>query len=165
METKRINIMVDLETLSTEENPTVFQIAACSFDIETGEILSFFEKTADISCSSQLNVSGSTLKWWLNTNKELLADLVNKGNGSEEDMFKAFHSWLYTLVPQVPTDNGFKNIYLWGNGILFDNRIIQQKFKSFGLCHPILYRNDRDVRTIVDLALPLSGYKTEMDLK
>jgi oligoribonuclease (3'-5' exoribonuclease) len=63
-------------------------------------------------------------------------------------MFQQFHDWM---------GDGDKNTFLWGNGILFDNNFIRDKFTSFGMSYPIYYRNDRDVRTILELAVIKSG--------
>ena len=142
----RKDIMVDIETLGNKTNSTIFQIAAVSFDINTGDIISKFNKIADIEENDFLDVTGSTLKWWLKTNKELLSDLLHKGEGSTEDLLISFHKWL----KKQHTNND--DVYLWGNGILFDNKMIQHQFEEEGLEYPIFYRNDRDVRTIVDLA-------------
>lgn len=46
--TKRYDVMVDIETLGTGVNATIFQISAVLFDITTGERFSEFNKIADI---------------------------------------------------------------------------------------------------------------------
>jgi hypothetical protein len=154
----RKDIMLDIETLGTGSNATIFQISAIAFDIETGHQYSTFNSIADISKNKTLKADGSTLKWWLNTNKELLTELLNKGEESSEDLLNNFHTWLESQ------DKDNKNIYLWGNGILFDNKMIQEQFIDLGLEYPIFFRNDRDVRTIVDLAGKKLGI-TEKELK
>lgn len=142
----RIDVMVDLETLGTGPDSTIFQIAAIAFDIRTGKHLASFNKIADISknVSYEMNVSGDTLKWWLNTDKELLARLLNDGEGSSSELIVEFHTWL-TGVSTIG------EIHLWGNGILFDNNLIRTQMESQGLKYPVKYNKDRDVRTIVDL--------------
>lgn len=139
--------MTDIETLGTKSDSTIIQISAMAFDIETGETSFIFNQVADIEKNEEpLNVTGGTIKWWLNTNKELFASLVNSGTSSSEEVLKNFHEWLWDLTVQGA------DLYLWGNGILFDNKMIQQQFENLGLSYPIYYRNDRDVRTIVELA-------------
>lgn len=156
----RKDIMVDLETLGTGENATVFQIAAMSFDITTGEVSDSINLIGDIS-KFNLDVDGSTLKWWLNTDKELLTELLNKGTYDEYEMFDEFHTW---LLSQSESDD-MKDVYMWGNGILFDNAKLQTNLNGCsGLNYPIFFRNDRDVRTIVELATMKSGL-TEKELK
>lgn len=157
----RKDIMVDIETLGTGEGSTVFQIVATSFDITTGQVHDTYQSIGDIEQYPSLRVDGSTLKWWLNTDKELLTELLNKGDKDEYEMFESLHKW---LLSQTETGN-MKDVYLWGNGILFDNAKLQSELNSCsGLAYPIYYRNDRDVRTILELASLKSGL-TEQELK
>lgn len=146
---KRIDVMVDLETLGTGIDAVVFQIAAAGFDIETGKTLSEFNEFADISKLEKEDgtIDGGTLKWWLSTNKELFSVLINQGDAiTARGIFEEFHKWLLKL------QNDYERVYLWGNGILFDNAIIRHKLENYGLGYPIFFRNDRDVRTIFELA-------------
>ena len=161
-EIMRRDIMVDIETLGTGEGATIFQIAAMSFDIRTGYIYDSINLIGNIEKYESLKVDGSTLKWWLNTNKELLADLLNRGNITEYEMAQCFYNWLYK---QAGTDEHVDNVYLWGNGILFDNAKLQKFMNETGKLHyPIGYKNDRDVRTILELASMRTG-KTEKWIK
>lgn len=154
----RTDIMIDIETLGTGEGATIFQIAAISFDITTGQIKDTFEVVGDIEKYTSLNIDGSTLKWWLNTNKELLTDLLNKGVYEEYEMFASFCNW---ITNQSETGD-MKDVYLWGNGILFDNAKIQSELNSYSsLKYPIFYRNDRDLRTLLELASMKSGLSEE----
>lgn len=154
----RKDIMVDIETLGTSADATIFQISAISFDIKTGTYYSTFNKIANIEDNHSLKVDGSTLKWWLNTNKELLSELLNSGKGSSEDLLEEFYGWLKSQSEDM------KDVYLWGNGILFDNKMIQCQLEDEGWDYPIFYKNDRDVRTIVDLASVKLGI-SEKELK
>lgn len=156
-ELKRVDIMTDIETLGHKSDSTIIQISAIAFDIETGEHLETFNKVADITKNKNMRVTGSTIKWWLNTNKELLTELINNGEGSSDDILRDFYVWL--------TNIGNPNeLHLWGNGILFDNKMIQHQLELVAKEYPISYKNDRDVRTIVDLAGKKLGL-TEKELK
>ena len=150
---KRIDVMVDLETLGTRYDAAVFQIAAASFDIESGVIIDDFNAVADISKLTAEDgvIKGETLKWWLDTDKDLLAELVGNGTYSPRDLITVFHRWLDELTLE------YDDVCLWGNGILFDNAIIRHKFESYGYEYPIRYHNDRDVRTIFEIAQAKTG--------
>jgi hypothetical protein len=150
--------MTDIETLGTNSDSTIIQISAIAFDILTGEHLSAFNQIVDITKNKEMNVTGSTIKWWLNTNKDLLQELLNRGEYSSEQVLKNFHKWLRGL------NSGENEVYLWGNGILFDNKMIQHQLEQIGLDYPIYYKNDRDVRTLVDLTSRKLGI-TEKELK
>lgn len=145
--------MVDIETLGNKTDSTIFQIAAAAFDIKTGKITHSFSHIANIEENSNLKVTGATLKWWLNTDKELLSELLNKGEGSSDDLLRRLADWMIELTLHY-------DMYLWGNGILFDNKMIQQQLEAIGINYPIFFRNDRDVRTILELAAVKEGVST-----
>lgn len=152
---KRNDIMVDLETLGLGDDTTIFQISAASFDISTGEINSEIDLKLDISSVKNLNVEGGTLKWWLKTDKDLLAKLISEGDKTELEMFEAFGVWVNSLN----LDKEYSSPTLWGNGISFDNVKIKSKMNSLGLTYPINFQKERDVRTILDLAAMKSNQK------
>jgi len=157
---QRIDIMVDLETLGTTSDCTVFQIGAVAFDIWTGEIINTLDISSDITKDKDFRVDPETLMWWLKTDKELLFNILENNNSIDSyDMFDYFKWWTLSLK-----NSGLTNIYLWGNGILFDNKIIQDKMEQYKLDYPIHYRNDRDLRTVIDLTANKLGI-TEDELK
>lgn len=153
----RKDIMVDIETLGRKEGSTIFQIAAMSFDITTGETFDEIDLILDLSKVDILKADGDTIKWWLIENKELLARTLKAGKLSEVEMAEQFYLW---LVEQAGVGN---EVYLWGNGILFDNNKLQHFLNSpfptskVNIHYPIYYRNDRDVRTILELASLKTG--------
>lgn len=153
----KVHVMVDIETLGTKEFATIFQVAAQSFHIDTGHVLSSIDLKLDISKVRKLEIDGDTLKWWLDTDKELLTKLLNEGDLTEHDMFISFFEW-------VRMQGHNEDVTLWGNGILFDNAKIKQKLWTLGASYPIHYKNDRDVRTILALAADKSGL-TEDEIK
>lgn len=155
----RLDVMTDIETLGTNSDSTIIQISAIAFDIKTGEYKSTFNQIANIAKNERpVKVTGSTIQWWLDTNKELFAQLINGGELSSEQVLRNFHTWLTNEI------SGVKHTYLWGNGILFDNKMIQHQFESLDLDYPIFYRNDRDLRTLVELTSIKLG-TTEKELK
>lgn len=159
--TRRIDVMVDIETLGNKTNSTIFQIGAIAFDIRTGKHIDKFNRIADIEENEQqLQVSASTLKWWLKTNKELFEELLNSGGGSSEDIVLEFHTWLVGIQNYYGVDN----VYLWGNGILFDNKMLQFHMENLGVHYPIHFRNDRDVRTLLELTSFKTGL-SEREIK
>lgn len=154
----RTDIMLDIETLGTKTGATIFQIAAASFDITTGRIKDTINLTGDISKYETLSVDGSTLKWWLDTDADLLKTLLSEGTLSERALVSDLLTWL------ASQSSDSKDVYLWGNGILFDNVKISDLCDKQGVPYPIFYRNDRDVRTILELA-SLKSRQTEKELR
>lgn len=161
----RIDIMTDIETLGKKHDSQIIQISAKAFDIKTGDILASFKEYVNILTnenkkSDRINVDASTLEWWLNTDKELLTELIKKGieyGSSELDVMFRFVEWINYM--SMGSD-----VFLWGNGILFDNAFLQAKSRQYDYAYPIPYKNDRDMRTIVDLYCQKFGL-TEKDFK
>ena len=153
----RIDVMIDIETLGKTECPPVFQLVAKAFDIQTGEIIDSFHSTCDIS-TTKSEIENETVIWWMKTNfklfVQLLADGVNSGN-TEEKMIKDFINWFNDLKGDIT------HKFLWGNGVLFDNRIISAKCRQYGLAYPVYYRNDMDMRTIIEIAAMKLGFDNQ----
>lgn len=149
----RVDIMTDLETLGNNENVQIIQFSAKTFDITTGEIFEdVFDEYVDLNSVTNLIVDGSTLKWWMKTDPNLLATiLLNEKATGLKTVLKRFVDYTKGLHCEK------ENIYLWGNGILFDNRIIKESMNNNDVPYPIFFRNDRDVRTILELASLKSG--------
>lgn len=163
LKNKRLDIMVDLETLGTEDDCIITQISAVPFDIHTGEQVSDgFNKLIDIGNMGSVSINGETLKWWLDTNSDLLVSILNGKTDTPRtaNLVEDFYQYLLDLVSEY----GERNVFLWGDGILFDNRILRHQIESLGFKYPIFYRNDRDVKTIIDLAT-LKFNKSHIDIK
>ena len=151
---KQIDVMVDLETLGVKDCPPVFQLVAKAFDIKTGEILADFSETCDYR-TTKSEIEEKTLAWWNDPERiELFRQLTNRGFESgltEEELFKRFCIWFNSLGDS-------RNVFLWGNGVNFDNRIIQKKCEQYGLKYPVFFRNDIDMRTIMRAAALKMGF-------
>lgn len=147
--------MLDIETLGLKDDALIFQIAAASFDIRTGEIKDTINIVADISKQEKINVEPDTLKFWAVHNSELFKELLNRGSlfsPPPKGALKEFAKWLKSYDKE--------STYLWGNGIMFDNRKIAHQLEAMGEEYPITYRNDRDVRTLVELASIKTGIES-----
>ena len=151
MKQKR-NIMVDIETIGKVQDATIFQIAAASFDIETGDILNTIDLKLDIKSCPELKADGDTLLWWLNENKELLTKLLNEGNLIEPTFYRTFSEWLTDEALASDAD-----LSMWGNGISFDIVRLRNKYENYGQPFLISFRNEFDVRTILNLAADKLG--------
>lgn len=153
----RIDVMVDLETLGVSDCPPVFQLNAKAFDVNTGKILDGINLLCDVT-TTESEVGQDTLMWWFKTNIDLFTKLIKEGmetKWSEKDMFSEFVRWFNALGDK-------KNTFLWGNGVNFDNRIIQKKCEQYGLEYPVFFRNDMDMRTVLEMAAMKTGYTDQV---
>jgi len=149
--------MVDLETFGVNDDAPVIQISAKTFILgqndsaQLGQQAQSFDMSLDFSTVGGLDVQISTLMFWLKDahNTETLKQMLNKNDNvaSEVEMWRLFHSWLTHAVK-----SGQGDVRIWGNGISFDVVKVKKNFARFGLDYPIDFWNERDVRTITDLA-------------
>lgn len=166
MNKQRTDIMVDIETLGRLPSSPIVQIAAVKFDVTTGQIYDTFDVTIDVTTCA--TIEGATLLWWLQTNHALLQELMERGQESglsERDAIKKFCEWTQEKPKNALNTPKNTDIFLWGNGILFDNKLIQAKCQQHNIPYPIVYRNDRDMRTLVELAAIKAGNGSEFEYR
>lgn len=150
----RVDVMVDIETLSMGNYGSLLQLSAVSFDIYTGRIETEFNMYVDVSTDENLNVSGDTLLWWFDSERiETLKTILENGNrgNSEIKVLTDFMYWLKSLKDK------YENLYVWGNGILDDNRYLKAKFDSYQLGTIADYDKHRDLRTLMDTLVLTKG--------
>lgn len=153
----KIDVMLDLETLGVTDSAQVIQISAVAFHLEkppatVSDLSRTFDVILDLSMINEDNtvtLEVNTLQFWLSSeeNAKVFRNLTSADTGrGEERMVHDFWEFLQTLQEE------YEDVYLWGNGILFDNKKIEALFSKYNLASPIKYSNHRDVRTIVELA-------------
>ena len=131
-----INVMVDLETMSTRSNAAICSIGAVKF--EGDKILDTFYCTVDIkSCKEAgMHIAKDTVEWWSKQNKEAFRELT-KNNISLQEALDKFEIWF-----------GPKSLPLWGNGAVFDNTILGNAYFIMGRKPPWMPWDDRCYRTV-----------------
>jgi len=135
-----MDVMIDLETMSTESNAAICSIGAVKFSFDGG-ILDQFYCTVDVlDCKKYgLHVSKDTVYWWSQQPKHVFEEL-RKNNVSLKDALNNFSEWYGNI--SLPT---------WGCGAGFDNVILDNAFKAVGMIRPWKYWDDRCYRTIKEL--------------
>lgn len=132
-----IEIMVDLETMSTKSNAAIISIGAVKFDTRIKS--EFYEVVAlQSSINVGLSVEARTILWWMEQDDESRNEF-HKGVHLSHALYK-FSAWV---------GNGDKNI--WGNGASFDNVILRNAYDACGLTTPWKFYEDRCYRTIKNL--------------
>lgn len=160
-----IFIMVDLETLGTKIQSPIIQIGAIAFSLDKddyGRTIPHLEGEFNIKVTpdkeSMANTDLPTLRWWLKTDPELLRQLLSKNGPDGEirdglEMFteKAAMCELEKFITDFEHITDKDNIFLIGNGILFDNNFIRHHMDKYDVEYPIIYSNDLDFRTVMKL--------------
>ena len=137
--------MLDIETLGNSSNAAIVQIAACFFDIETGDIGAEFDILVDIQDSAAYGaIDPSTIKWWFGQSEQA-QKVITDGFTQLEHALHEFKDFLYG------DEESTSKIQVWGNGSGFDNVILANAYKALKMPVPWKHWNDRDVRTIVEL--------------
>jgi hypothetical protein len=145
------DIMLDLETLGNEESPIIIQLSAIQFDLKTGNIGKIFNYLINpMSCKTEgLEVSKSTVEWWLSQDTELVKNVLGKSIIEGLNLIEILNRFS-NYIENIRSDEGSLNV--WGNGILSDNLWLQSAYKACNLKFPINYNEHKDVRTLVDLS-------------
>jgi hypothetical protein len=146
-------IMIDLETLGNRNNAAVVSIGAVRFNIEDSDTWEsmYTDGTRYFYVPIRLDdlngdVDGTTLEWWFQQSDEARKVFkTTKDHATMENALKGF-SMFWSGLHGSDTPN------VWGNGSVFDNVILSSAYERHNLVKPWAYNQDRDVRTIIDLA-------------
>jgi len=145
--TEQMNdIMIDLETLSTRHDAAILSIGLCLFDITTGKIGQCFHEKIILEDSPLFgHISTSTIEWWLKQPKSAQDNLLD-GNK------------IYLALALNRLSAWIRNSHtVWSNGSSFDLVILRNAFARNQLNQPWKYYQERDTRTIVDIAERITG--------
>lgn len=139
------HVMLDIETLGTSSNSIVLSIGAVEFDLlgNVDRMLVVNLPVLEQILNPNVQVDIDTVNWWkLQSNEAKLNLLKKKPAKTVKEGLEAFSKFL-TSFEELPS--------LWGNDCTFDNVIIRNLYKAFGISFPLPFYADKDVRTIVDL--------------
>lgn len=135
--------MLDLETLGKTPGCIVLSIGAVAFN--PTEILTTFEVhiLAESCERAGLTMDASTVMWWIGRDADA-RDAMLKANAVPIGVaLPRFSDWMYRLGPHTR---------LWSKGPSFDAAILRAAYHAAGQEPPWEFRNERCVRTILDLA-------------
>jgi hypothetical protein len=142
------DLMIDIETLSSDSDAVMIQLAGVYFDRQTGETGA--EYCRNISRESCLDLgfkeSQSTIDWWAKQDPDVLASIKENPCTAQEAM-REFSDFVHAV-------NG---VSVWSHAT-FDFVIVQNYLTRLDL-RPMPYRSARDIRTLVDLSgIDLKSY-------
>ncbi len=141
----RLDISIDLETLSTRPDAAMVSIGAAAFDRDTGAIEDTFYAVINLdSAIADHHVCSATLQWWMCQGDAARAVFMDASKSTLRDALEALHRF----ASQYPDAN------VWGNGANFDVAILEYAYaRHFGYqSAPWKFWNVRDMRTIVEAA-------------
>lgn len=145
------DVMIDIETLSTDSNALITTISCVQCDIRNGKIGE--SKEIGIELDQQLKngavLDKDTVIWWLSQNKDAIISMIEIEKIDVTVALSELNIWFIGLADKLGCKT--KDLKLWGNGSSFDNTIVRNLYKRSNIEFVIPYYNDRDVRTLVDL--------------
>jgi len=146
------HIVLDLETLSTENNALILSIGAVK--IKTGDENKIEEKfyriiNLESSMKYDFHISAGTLKWWFSMDKKLIEKTFT---GIEEEPVSIENA----LNDFSTFCNIDERLLIWGNSNSFDCTIIENAYKTLGLPCPFMFYQTRDFRTMKALFKSMS---------
>lgn len=130
-------VMVDIETLASEQNAVVASIGAVEFDVVTGELgKRYYHVLHMLDQHGRGRICHpSTVLWWMNQSEAARRSLLQQpGPLTNEEKLKE----LVSFIDDAP---------VWANGPDFDCVILHSLMKDYGV-HPFPYYSHRCYRTI-----------------
>jgi len=139
---KKMDIMLDLETMGNGANSAIIAIGAVAFD-NTGIHGKFYQQVNLQSCvKAGMEMDTSTVLWWLKQ-----SDAARKAFDENEKALPI--GKVLQMFGSFCTD--FNLCKMWGNGAAFDNVILSNAYRKCGIIQPWKFWNDACYRTIKNM--------------
>jgi hypothetical protein len=140
-----MDLMIDIETLDTENRAAVISIGAIVFDTDARHVE---ERTFHVNIDFEQairygSVSESTVQFWERQPKEAVSALFDPDPVDLRTALSELNTYIYSW-PKKPK-------YIWGNSPSFDVAILRHAYKQHELKFPFLPWFEMDVRTIKNL--------------
>jgi hypothetical protein len=137
-----MHLMIDIETLSTEQNAIILNIGAIGFDPFSDNIYTqhTFYSRIDIESQSTRHESEETLNWWSKQHKDAQDEAFGEDNRIPLNIALGELSKLVRKSSKV-----------WSQGVGFDIPILEDAYKDYGYSHPWKFWDILDCRTIIKM--------------
>jgi len=135
-------IMLDMETIGTAANSVILSIGAVYFN-DDGTLGDEYYTVLETN-SQKLHgryVDPDTVAWWEKQSEEAKKEAYSYPDKDRQSTAIAL-SKLFEFIKQ-----GGKDVLIWGNGSDFDNALLADLFRSFGIKQPWAFWNNRCFRT------------------
>ncbi|WP_244970391.1 exonuclease [Kosakonia radicincitans] len=142
------HLMVDIEAMGSGSNSPIVAIAAIFFAPATSRMGAEFYQAVSLASSMSFGAQpdADTIIWWLKQSSEARSAITtDDASGLLESL-----ELLADFIAENSA-NGSDTVQIWGNGATYDNVILRRAFALTYTPFPTPFRNDRDVRTIVEL--------------
>lgn len=155
------DIMLDLETFSTDGNAIVLSVGMVRFSSKEGITDPFYMEFTDLIDTQERKggiISPSTARWWMEQSpvarNVFATQPIDPKIARPQKIQDALSEIMWYIVKNPKTR-------IWGNGSDFDNVILANLFKRHGRQVPWSFSNNRCYRTLknlhANLAMPKVG--------
>jgi len=135
------HVMIDLETLGSTPGCAILSIGAVEFDpVNLALGKAFYGVVSLQSCLAKgLSVEASTFYWWMK---------------QSEQARNAITEWTFNIDQALMSLNHYlpADCYVWSHGSSFDLAVLSVAYERCGQVKKWAFRNERDTRTVLDLA-------------
>lgn len=160
---ERLDVMLDIESLSTAHNGATIQIAAIAFEIENGKSVSVTNQfiTPQSCVENGLDVNADTMKWWFYQDTYVQNQVLVKAIQGDH-LFTA----LKNVAEYLKELEGIADkVFIWGYPATSDMTWLQQAYLAAKLPYPVAYNRTRCLGTIADLYWEATGLKLSEQVK
>ena len=140
------DIMLDIETFGTGDFAPIVELAACEFNIKTGEIGRTFSQVINLASNIEVgmnNISHGTLKFW--SEQESFHRIVDACFSTDTTLHSALVDFR-SFILQISSTRT-----LWAKGVDFDIRLLRQAYEKCAVDVPWSFREPSDCRTLLKL--------------
>ena len=158
------DVMIDIETLSTQKNAVILTIGIAEFTLDDPEIEVANKKHFVINPSTAqragLHLDAATIVWWMGQSDTARASLSSKSSIS---LTNALHQ-LSEYIQAVRARNNKNRLNVWGNDPDFDMVILGEAYAAIGEQQPWQFWETRSCRTMKELGDRILGFNEKIDL-
>jgi hypothetical protein len=155
IESDKVGIMLDLETLDTGPRSVVTQVGIIAFGLNDPEteirrIAEYLPAQPQIDVLKR-TISFATILWWMDQEDAARKRLKDSGSNDLEELqalIRSIHRKVSDLIRSV----GENNVEVWARGPQFDVVNLESLFIDCGLTVPWRYDTIMDLRTLGRLA-------------
>lgn len=139
----RLDVMVDMETVSLKENAGILSLALVPFNKDGLENEYLYFVVDLTSCfMAGMDMTGCQ-EWWMKQDPKAIAEIVKAEKTPIAMVINSAHTYLSNLAEQY-------ELVIWSRGMDFDFPKLEWCFRKFVEKEPpYAYYNKRDVRTWV----------------
>lgn len=135
------NFMVDIETLGTGTNAVILSIGAVGLSLG-GNMVEFNEIIDPNSLPrDKFSIDFDTVRWWMLNSEVARKRICEASYGTPANVaLEQFCKWVKRYFD-------CDKVKVWGNGASFDQPILNNAFRAFGIATPWKFWNERCYRT------------------